>query len=49
MTLPALAGLKGFVLDDKGQRVGAAVIKSSNPGAITVDIKAASKVELAHE
>ena len=46
VTLPALAGLKAFFVDDKGQRSGPADV-TNGPGAATVSIalKANSKAE----
>jgi len=45
VTLPGLSGLKGYLLDDKGARTGPASVKNSSPTSVTVDLKAASKVE----
>jgi hypothetical protein len=45
VTLPALSGLKGYLLDNKGARSGPASVKNSSPTSLTVELKAASKVE----
>ena len=48
VTLPALAGLKAFNLDDAGKRTGPADVQTgSTPGSFTVPLKPSSKVEFA--
>ena len=49
VALPALAQLTAFNLDDKGERIGVANIKSSSPSSFTIQCKANSKVEFAHK
>lgn len=47
VTLPALAGLKAFNLDEAGKRTGPADAQAgSTPGSFTIPLKASSKVEL---
>jgi len=45
VTLSALQQMKAFNLDDKGQRAGAASVKSAAPSAFVIQLKADSKVE----
>ncbi len=48
VTLPALAGLKAFNLDDAGKRTDAADAKAgSAPGSFTISLKPSTKVEFA--
>ena len=44
VTLPALAGLKAYSLDNTGNQTGAAPIKNSGPQTYCLDLKANSKV-----
>jgi len=48
VTLPALAGLKAFNLDDAGKRTGPADVQAgSTPDSFTIPLKPSSKVEFA--
>jgi len=48
VTLPALAGMKAFNLDDAGKRTGPTdVQKGSTPGSFMILLKASSRVEFA--
>ena len=48
VTLPALAGLKAFLVDERGKRIGPATVTNGpQPGSMSIDLEANSRAEFA--